>query len=280
MQTTLNTNTKKATLFVALVTVVPLLHSSFPDAKGGWAIAGFAPALWCFWLGGIVDECRKVKWRAKAAVSIGVIAMGIVVCSISHGNLRLSFGYYMIHGIYQLAWVWKCLAWFVAGWCICPVIGKVSNEDEERRVFTEDLLTFLSFALLYAWLSWSAHYISFSYWTYNAEALSRLRPTGYYLSYIPLFGAVCYGVRIAKSDIVLRLMNIRWLRLTVCVFVVLAGLICLVCCFGGYSYINTHLLLANPLLAGLVYVIIQGVKYIKWNRISQKTNLDNIRHNK
>lgn len=261
---TLNTNTKNATLFVALVTVIPLLYSGIPDAKGGWAIAGFAPALWCFWLGGIVDECRKVKWGLKAAVFIGVAALAVVAGSISCGSLRLSLGCYMINGIYQLSWVWKCLIWFVAGWCFAPAVAETSYGG--RRIFAEDLLVFIAFALMYAWLVWSAHYIGFSERMYGADVLSWLHSTGYYLSYIPLLGAVWYCVRIAQSDVVQRLMDIRWLRITVFVFVVLAGLMCLLCCFCEYPHINTRLLLANPLTAGLVYAIIQGIKRIKWHR--------------
>lgn len=79
------------------------------------------------------------------------------------------------------------------------VIGESSRGNDGRCDFAEDLLTFLGFALLYAWLIWSANYIRFSLRTYNAEALSRLHPAGYYLSYIPLFGAVWYGVRIRYS---------------------------------------------------------------------------------
>ena len=58
----MNTETKFATLFIALVTVVPLLYSGITGIRGSWAIAGFAPALWCFWMGVVIDECRKVKW--------------------------------------------------------------------------------------------------------------------------------------------------------------------------------------------------------------------------
>ena len=54
----MNTETKFATLFIALVTVVPLLYSGIPGIRGSWAIAGFAPALWCFWMGVVIDECR------------------------------------------------------------------------------------------------------------------------------------------------------------------------------------------------------------------------------
>ena len=61
----MNTETKFATLFIALVTVVPLLYSGIPGIRGSWAIAGFAPALWCFWMGVVIDECRKVKLGCK-----------------------------------------------------------------------------------------------------------------------------------------------------------------------------------------------------------------------
>ena len=259
----MNTETKFATLFIALVTVVPLLYSGIPCVRGSWAIAGFAPALWCFWMGVVIDEYRKVKWGVKAAVAVGVIAQIIAFCSVDYARLRLLLSYSMINGIYQLSWVWQCLVWLVAGRCLGPVIGKSSRGNDGRRDFAEDLLTFLGFALLYAWLIWSANYVSFSVRTYKAEALSRLHPAGYYLSYIPLFGAVWYGVRIAQSDVAQRLMNVRWLRITACAVVVLAGIFCLLCCFCGDSYINIRLLLSNPIIAGVVYGIIRGIKHLR-----------------
>ncbi|MDY2772972.1 MAG: hypothetical protein SOU95_00410 [Candidatus Cryptobacteroides sp.] len=85
----MNTETKFATLFIALVTVVPLLYSGIPGIRGSWAIAGFAPALWCFWMGVVIDECRKVKWGVKAAVAVGVIATIIAFFSVDYTRLRL-----------------------------------------------------------------------------------------------------------------------------------------------------------------------------------------------
>lgn len=85
----MNTETKFATLCIALVTVVPLLYSGIPCISGGWAIAGFAPALWCFWMGVVIDECRKVKLGVKAAVAVGVIAQIIAFCSVDYARLRL-----------------------------------------------------------------------------------------------------------------------------------------------------------------------------------------------
>lgn len=55
----MNTETKFATLFIALVTVVPLLYSGITGIRGSWAIAGFTPALWCFWMGVVIDEYRR-----------------------------------------------------------------------------------------------------------------------------------------------------------------------------------------------------------------------------
>lgn len=126
----MNTETKFTTLFIALVTVVPLLYSGITDIRGGWAIAGFAPTLWCFWMGVVIDECRKVKWGVKAAVAVGVIATIIAFFSVDYTRLRLLLSYSMINGIYQLSWVWLCLVWLVAGWCLGPMIGKSSRGND------------------------------------------------------------------------------------------------------------------------------------------------------
>lgn len=111
----MNTETKFATLFIALVTVVPLLYSGIPGIRGSWAIAGFAPALWCFWMGVVIDECRKVRWGVKAAVAVGVIATIIAFFSVDYTRLRLLLSYSMINGIYQLSWFGSALSGLLQG---------------------------------------------------------------------------------------------------------------------------------------------------------------------
>lgn len=259
----MNTKTRNASLFVALMAVVPLLYSLM-GVKGGWAIAEYAPALWCCWLGVMTDKRRRTKWGIKAAVAVIVAAMIVAVRSFDLWlELRLLLGWYMVDGVWMLALSWRCLVWFIVGWCLGPAVGKSS--DGNRRVFVENALVFISFALLYAWLSWSSHYINYSFYTYKATALSRLVHLDYYLSYIPLFGAVWYCTRIALSDTTVRLLNVRWLRVAICVVIILVGLWSLLLGFGLTRDFNPRLwlLLTNPLTAGLIYAIIRGINRIK-----------------
>ena len=254
------TRLKYSTIVIALVTVALTFAMRLP-IRGIWTIHGLASTLWSFWLGGILASCRPVRLKKK----IGIAALVFTLITIGEISYSIHI-YWLIQSTTYLRPIWRFIIFSMLGWALG---GNSTDWKAEKHGSASDIVTFITFAFLYAWTRLTAQYVGFCSQIPDAEALTRLYPVMSFIEYLPLFGAVWYGIRCAQSNAIYRLMSINWIRTTCIILIVLFGLFGILC-LPPYRW---DMIIFNPLFAYAVVIIVNIFKSFSikldfdWKRI-------------
>ena len=239
----MNTRLKYVTIAVATVTAVLAFVAKLP-VKGIWTISDFAPTLWGFWLGWLLATCRPVGLKKKTGVTALIFAL--LAVGDLYGVIRLVW---LIQDTYWLRPVWRFLIFGTLGWAMGG--NSIDREPEDSGIVQKGL-TFIAFSVMYAWTELTAQYVGFCSHIPDAEALVRLYPVMSFISYLPLVGAVWYGIRCAQSNVVYKMMSVKWVRITCIVLTVVFGLHDII--WWSVS-LGKIMIILNPLFAYAVTVL-------------------------
>ena len=239
----MNSRLKYMTIAVATVTAVLAFVAKLP-VKGIWTISGFAPTLWGFWLGWLLAMCRPVGLKKK--IGITALIFALLAAGEIYGVIRLAW---LMWDIRWPMFVWKVVIFSTLGWAMG---GNRIDIDREDSDIVPNGLSFLAFLIIYAWIELSAQYIRVCSQLPDAEALVRLYPVMSYISYIPLVGAMWYGIRYAQSNVVYKMMSVKWVRITCIVLTVVFGLHDII--WWSVS-LGKIMIILNPLFAYAVTVL-------------------------
>lgn len=257
----MHTQLKHSTIVIALVTVALIFVTRLP-IRGIWTIYWFAPTLWCFWIGWVLATCRPVGLKKK-------IGFAALICAMIAGGglLERVYLFELFQDSYWLLPGWRFIIFSILGWTMG---GNDIGKETEDYGKLSDVFMFIACAFIYAWTVLTKQYVGYCSHIPNAYALVRLCPALKYIEYLPLLGAVWYGSKCAQSNVIYRLLSIKWIRMTCIVLAVVLGLFDILISLTPYRKI---MIIFNPLLAYAVAVIVNAFRCFSirpgwdWKRI-------------